>query len=91
MSALTRPRQWRVSVAFEPNRFSAEALSTVYQQLKPADGRVVTSQVTRNGNGVLTCAYFRTWLWLTLVTKLRLRHPREEAPLHESAVRANAS
>lgn len=43
-----RPRQWRVSVAFEPNRFSAEALSTVYQQLKPADGRVVvTSQVTR--------------------------------------------
>lgn len=42
-----RPRQWRVSVAFEPNRFSAEALSTVYQQLNPADGRVVTSQVTR--------------------------------------------
>jgi hypothetical protein len=42
-----RPRQWRVNLAFEPNRFSAEALSTVDQQLKPVDSRAVTSEAPR--------------------------------------------
>jgi hypothetical protein len=28
-------RQWRIRVVFEPNRFAAEHLSDVYQQLKP--------------------------------------------------------
>jgi hypothetical protein len=34
-----KSRSWLVRIAFEPNRFSAEQLKQVYEQLKPTDGR----------------------------------------------------
>jgi hypothetical protein len=35
-------RNWRIRLAFEPNRFSCEQLERVYQQLKPADTRTTS-------------------------------------------------
>jgi hypothetical protein len=32
-------RNWRVRLAFEPNRFSGEQLERAYEQLKPAETR----------------------------------------------------
>lgn len=41
---MTRPpRPWRVRLAFEPNRFSAEQLVRVYEQLKPTDARAASA------------------------------------------------
>ncbi|WP_295438767.1 hypothetical protein [uncultured Thiodictyon sp.] len=39
------PRSWRVRVAFEPNRFAAEQLITVYEQLKPTKSHRAGSDV----------------------------------------------
>lgn len=35
-------RNWRVRLAFEPNRFSCEQLERAYEQLKPVDPRTTT-------------------------------------------------
>jgi hypothetical protein len=37
-----QPRNWRIRLAFEPNRFSCEQLERVYEQLKPTDTRVTS-------------------------------------------------
>jgi hypothetical protein len=36
-------RSWRVRLAFEPNRFSAEQLERVYEQLKPTGARTTSA------------------------------------------------
>ncbi len=38
-----QPRNWRVRLAFEPNRFSAEQLERVYEQLKPTGARTTSA------------------------------------------------
>jgi hypothetical protein len=44
---MSRPqRPLRVRIAFEPNRFSAERLSEVYDQLKPTDSRRIDAVPT---------------------------------------------
>ena len=37
-----QPRNWRVRLAFEPNRYSSEHLQRAYEQLKPAGGRTTS-------------------------------------------------
>lgn len=34
-----QPRNWRIRVAFEPNRFSYDQLERAYEQLKPTEMR----------------------------------------------------
>ena len=34
-----QPRNWRIRLAIEPNRFSCEQLERVYEQLKPTEMR----------------------------------------------------
>jgi hypothetical protein len=40
------PRTWSVRVAFEPNRFSPEHLSHVYEHLKPVESRRAVTGAT---------------------------------------------
>lgn len=39
-----RQRQWRIRVAFEPNRFCAEHLIDVYEQLKPVQSQTIAAE-----------------------------------------------
>ncbi len=38
---------WRIRLAFEPNRFSSEQLAKVYEQLKPTDSRATPTESLR--------------------------------------------
>lgn len=40
-----QPRNWRIRVAFEPNRFSCEQLERVYEQLKPTEMRATSESI----------------------------------------------
>ena len=37
-----QPRNWRIRLAFEPNRFSGEQLERIYEQLKPTEMRATS-------------------------------------------------
>jgi len=37
-----QPRNWRIRLAFEPNRFSCEQLERVYEHLKPTQTRATS-------------------------------------------------
>ena len=39
-----RQHPWRIRVAFEPNRFGAEHLIRVYEQLEPVKSRIIEPQ-----------------------------------------------
>ena len=43
-----QPRNWRIRVAFEPNRFSCEQLERVYEQLKPMEMRATSESSHSN-------------------------------------------
>lgn len=37
-----QPRNWRIRLAFEPNRLSGEQLERIYEQLKPTEMRATS-------------------------------------------------
>lgn len=37
-----QPRNWRIRLAFEPNRFSGEQLARIYEQLNPTEMRTTS-------------------------------------------------
>jgi hypothetical protein len=39
-----RRKNWRVRLAFEPNRYAGEQLQKAYEQLSPIDSRATTAQ-----------------------------------------------
>ena len=39
-----RQRQWRIRVAFEPNRYCVEHLIQVYEQLKPMQSQGIAAK-----------------------------------------------
>jgi hypothetical protein len=38
-----QPRNWRIRLAFEPNRFAGEQLEKVYEQLRPTQARITSA------------------------------------------------
>lgn len=44
-----RQRQWRIRVAFEPNRFCAEHLIEVYERLRPVQSHAIAPEPSDQG------------------------------------------
>ncbi len=46
----------KIRVEFEPNRFASNCLAKIYEQLKPVDSRLVSSEPKRNKKAVAIAA-----------------------------------